>query len=172
MWGNKNVEPESTVPETPNSSVARSANPTPPMSASLENTGTARSGNRLGQGLFLKGEISGHEDLQVDGKVEGVIRLDTGKLIVGASAKLICDIVANEIVVYGTVTGNLQGRHRIEIRKQGSVVGDLTTARIMIEDGASFKGAIEIAKTPVESTVTDQKAAFVPALRAEAAKVA
>lgn len=128
MWGNKNVEPEPTVPEFPASPVARSATPTQPMSASLENTGAARSANRLGEGLFVKGEISGHEDLQVDGKVEGLIRLDAGKLILGPSAKLISDIVANEIVVYGTVTGNLQGRHRIEIRKDGSVVGDLTTA--------------------------------------------
>ena len=93
--------------------------------------------------------------------------------MVGPSAKLISDIVANEIVVCGTVTGNLQGRHRIEIKEDGSVVGDLMTAiNVTIEDGASFKGAIEIAKTTVESTGTDQKAALGPVLRAEAAKVA
>jgi cytoskeletal protein CcmA (bactofilin family) len=66
---------------------------------------------------------------------------------VGASAKVTADIIAREVVVYGNVKGNLRARDRIEIKKDGSVVGDLTTARIMIEDGAYFKGSIEIDKT-------------------------
>jgi cytoskeletal protein CcmA (bactofilin family) len=66
---------------------------------------------------------------------------------VGASAKVTADIIAREVVVYGNVKGNLRARDRIEIKKDGSVVGDLTTARIMIEDGAYFKGSIEIDKS-------------------------
>ena len=64
-----------------------------------------------------------------------------------ASAKVTADVVAREVVVYGSVKGNLRARDRIEIKKDGSVVGDLTTARIMIEDGAYFKGSIEIDRT-------------------------
>ena len=75
------------------------------------------------------------------------MQLEDRKLTVGASAKLTADIVAREVVVYGNVKGNLRARDRIEIKKDGSVVGDLTTARIMIEDGAYFKGAIEIDKS-------------------------
>jgi cytoskeletal protein CcmA (bactofilin family) len=67
--------------------------------------------------------------------------------VVGASAKVTADVIAREVVVYGNVKGNLRARDRIEIKKDGSVVGDLTTARIMIEDGAYFKGSIEIDKS-------------------------
>jgi len=104
----------------------------------------AGSGARLGPSLHVKGEITGNEDLHVDGSVEGLISLEDRKLTVGTSAKVNADVVAREIVVYGNVKGNLRAKDRIEIKKDGSVVGDLTTARIMIEDGAYFKGAIEI----------------------------
>ncbi len=105
---------------------------------------------RLGASLHVKGEISGNEDLHIDGSVEGLVQLEDRKLTVGASAKLTADVVAREVVVYGSVKGNLRARDRIEIKKDGSVVGDLTTARIMIEDGAYFKGSIEIDRTASE----------------------
>ena len=97
--------------------------------------------------LHVKGEITGNEDLLIDGSVEGLIQLDERKLTVGATAKVTADIIAREVVVYGTVKGNLRAKDRIEIKKDGSVNGDLTTARIMIEDGAYFKGSIEIDKS-------------------------
>ena len=102
---------------------------------------------RLGASLHVKGEITGSEDLLVDGSVEGLIQLDERKLTVGATAKLTADIIAREVVVYGSVKGNLRAKDRIEIKKDGSVNGYLTTARIMIEDGAYFKGSIEIDKS-------------------------
>ncbi len=110
---------------------------------------------RLGSSLHVKGEISGNEDLHVDGSVEGLIQLEDRKLTVGASAKLTADVVAREVVVYGSVKGNLRARDRIEIKKDGSVVGDLTTARIMIEDGAYFKGSIEIDRTGSSGSDSD-----------------
>jgi cytoskeletal protein CcmA (bactofilin family) len=97
--------------------------------------------------LHFKGEITGNEDLHLDGSVEGLVHLEDRKLVVGASAKVTADVIAREVVVYGNVKGNLRARDRIEIKKDGSVVGDLTTARIMIEDGAYFKGSIEIDKS-------------------------
>ena len=110
--------------------------------------GTADRGTaRLGGSLHVKGEISGNEDLLIDGSVEGLVQLDERKLTVGATAKVTADIIAREVVVYGTVKGNLRAKDRIEIKKDGSVNGDLTTARIMIEDGAYFKGSIEIDKS-------------------------
>jgi cytoskeletal protein CcmA (bactofilin family) len=93
-----------------------------------------RSTARLGSSLHVKGEISGNEDLLIDGTVEGLIQLDERKLTVGATAKVTADIIAREVVVYGSVKGNLRAKDRIEIKKDGSVNGDLTTARIMIED--------------------------------------
>ena len=113
---------------------------------------------RLGPSLHFKGEISGNEDLHVDGSVEGLISLEDRKLTVGPSAKLTADVIAREIVVYGSVKGNLRARDRIEIKKDGSVVGDLTTARIMIEDGAYFKGSIEIDRGTEVDTDLDRPA--------------
>ncbi|HSZ18656.1 MAG TPA: polymer-forming cytoskeletal protein [Candidatus Acidoferrum sp.] len=110
---------------------------------------------RLGASLHIKGEISGNEDLHIDGSVEGLVQLEDRKLTVGASAKLTADVVAREVVVYGSVKGNLRARDRIEIKKDGSVVGDLTTARIMIEDGAYFKGSIEIDRTSSGSSASN-----------------
>jgi cytoskeletal protein CcmA (bactofilin family) len=92
----------------------------------------------------LKGEISGNEDLDIDGTVEGLAQIDERKLMVGATAKLTADVIAGEVIVYGSVKGNVRGKGKIEIKKDGSVNGDLTTAQIIIEDGAYFKGSIEI----------------------------
>ena len=104
------------------------------------------------------------------GTVEGLITLDERKLTVGASAKVTADIIAREVVVYGTVKGNLRAKDRIEIKKDGSVNGDLTTARIMIEDGAYFKGSIDIIRPEVTPKVQGKPAASAvgqPALAAE-----
>jgi cytoskeletal protein CcmA (bactofilin family) len=129
--------PYSSAPEIKQESTAMT-NETRPV------TPASSTGARLGPSLHVKGEINGNEDLHVDGSIEGLISLEDRKLTVGASAKVSADIVAREIVVFGTVKGNLRARDRIEIKKDGSVIGDLTTARIMIEDGAYFKGSIEI----------------------------
>jgi cytoskeletal protein CcmA (bactofilin family) len=98
----------------------------------------------LGSSLHVKGDIIGTEDLLIDGSVEGLIELDERKLTVGTTAKLTADITARDVVVYGYLKGNVRAKGRIEIKKDGSVIGNLTTAQIMIEDGADFRGSIEI----------------------------
>ena len=75
---------------------------------------------RLGSSLHVKGEIAGNEDLYIDGTVEGLIQLDERKLTVGATAKLTADIIASEVIVYGSVKGNIHGKGKIEIKKDGS----------------------------------------------------
>jgi len=104
----------------------------------------------LGSSLHVKGDIIGTEDLLIDGSVEGLIQLDEGKVTVGPAAKVTADINARDVVVYGYVKGNVRAKGRIEIKKDGSVIGNLTTAQIMIEDGADFKGSIEIDKSPAK----------------------
>jgi cytoskeletal protein CcmA (bactofilin family) len=104
----------------------------------------------LGSNLQVKGEITGTEDLLIDGEVEGLIHLDERKLTVGATAKVTADITARDVVVYGTVKGNVRAKGRIEIKKDGAIIGNLTTAQIMIEDGADFKGSIEIDRSVAE----------------------
>lgn len=112
--------------------------------AELRNATTTGIPDCVGAGLRIKGEVSGNEDLIVEGTVEGPIHLADHKLTVGLNGKLNSDVVAREIIVQGKIQGNLRASERIEITKNGSVVGDLTTARILIEDGASVKGSIEI----------------------------
>jgi cytoskeletal protein CcmA (bactofilin family) len=152
MWGGKKPElpkPAAPSPREPEPVATPSASPkmeevTMSSLDTVRPALTERGTARLGPSLHVKGEISGDEDLHVDGTIEGLIQLEDRKLTIGASAKVTADIVAREVVVYGNVKGNLRARDRIEIKKDGSVIGDLTTARIMIEDGAYFKGSIEI----------------------------
>ena len=115
-------------------------------------TSTSRSSARLGAGLQIKGEITGSEDLQIDGIVEGPISLDGHQLTVGSAAQLNSEIHAGEVVVYGKLVGNVHSRGRVEITKDGSITGDLDCARISIEDGAHFKGRIEIDPTRSKNT--------------------
>jgi cytoskeletal protein CcmA (bactofilin family) len=158
MWGNKKSHtPRTADPALKNVKTNQSLKATP---ASWEGTtkmnkdvvrptgATAdRATARLGPSLHVKGEISGNEDLNVDGTVEGLVHLDERRLTVGATAELTADVIAGEVIVYGSVKGNVHGRGKIEIKKDGSVNGDLTTAQIIIEDGAYFKGSIEIEKS-------------------------
>ena len=177
MWENKKPEmPQPTTAKAPEipAPVAKSD------SAKMEGTAmstdamrplsTTPSGStaRLGASLHVKGEISGKEDLHIDGSVEGLIQIEDRKLTVGASAKLTADVVAREVVVYGSVKGNLRARDRIEIKKDGSVVGDLITARIMIEDGAYFKGSIEIDRTASSSDTDLDRPAYYRAVTVSA----
>ena len=113
----------------------------------VPNAASARNLACLGETVEVKGRISGSEDLQIDGKVEGPVVLEGQRLTVGRTGQLHSEISAREVVVYGKVTGNVRARDRVEIKKDGSVIGDINTARISIEDGAYFKGRIEIERT-------------------------
>src|SRR5215469_2035907 len=157
MWGDKKPDapartplpqqPRTTAPIAPSApTFSEEAKTMAPLESTYPATTSGGGTARLGASLHIKGEITGNEDLQIDGSVEGLVQLEDRKLTVGASARVTADIIAREVIVYGNVKGNLRARDRIEIKKDGSVVGDLTTARIMIEDGAYFKGSIEIDK--------------------------
>jgi cytoskeletal protein CcmA (bactofilin family) len=98
----------------------------------------------LGPGMNLKGEITGNEDLKLDGKVEGMVSIGGFRLTVGPNAHLKGDIVAREAMISGEVNGNIRACDRIEITKNASIVGDVSTARIVIEEGAYFNGDVEI----------------------------
>ena len=102
--------------------------------------------SRLGANLHVKGELTGCEDLVIEGTFEGLVQLDDGNLTIARTAKVTADIVAAEIVVSGEVKGNVRAKERIRLKTDGSVTGDLTTPEILIEDGALFKGSVEIDK--------------------------
>jgi cytoskeletal protein CcmA (bactofilin family) len=180
MWGDKKPEApaKSSLPQQLSrpSVTSTSATPYPgevknmaPSDSTYPTTTSSGNMARLGASLHIKGEITGNEDLQIDGSVEGLVQLDDRKLTVGASARVTADLIAREVIVYGNVKGNLRARDRIEIKKDGSVVGDLTTARIMIEDGAYFKGSIEIDKAGDAADTDLDKPAYTRAGKTTAA---
>lgn len=126
-----------------------------PAAAPIPSITPTRSAARLGSGLQIKGHITGTEDLQIDGKVDGPIELRGHGLTVGPAAQLTSEIHAREVVVYGKVVGNVHARDRVDVKSDGSVVGDISTARISIEDGAQFKGRIEIDPTKSHNAAAD-----------------
>jgi cytoskeletal protein CcmA (bactofilin family) len=100
----------------------------------------------IGKSLVIKGEVTGSESLYIDGRVEGSINLPGNRVTVGRNGVVNANIVAREIVVIGKVRGNLQASDRVDIRNEGSLTGDVIAQRISIEDGAFFKGGIDIRK--------------------------
>jgi len=100
----------------------------------------------IGKSLVIKGEVSGSESLYIDGRVEGSINLSGNRVTVGRNGVVAANINAREIVVLGKVRGNLTASDRVDIRSDGSLTGDVVAARISIEDGAYFKGGIDIRK--------------------------
>jgi cytoskeletal protein CcmA (bactofilin family) len=100
----------------------------------------------IGKSVIIRGELSGSEDLYIDGQVEGTIELREHHLTVGPNGRVQANVNAKEVVIQGSVKGNVRAIDRVEIRKSGSLTGDLVAARVVIEDGAFFKGSIDIQK--------------------------
>jgi len=125
-------------------STMQSRNPEPSYEP-VRSTGVAV----LGKSVMLKGQIYSREDLTIDGEVEGTVELQEHRLTVGPNGRVQASIKAREIVVLGSVHGNVEATDKVEIKKDARLVGDLKTARIVIEDGAYFKGSIDITKADV-----------------------
>ena len=98
---------------------------------------------------MVKGQIFSREDLTIDGEVEGTVELQENRLTVGPNGRVQATVKAREIVVLGTIHGNVEATDKIDIRKEAKLVGDIKTQRIVIEDGAYFKGSIDITKPDV-----------------------
>jgi len=100
----------------------------------------------IGKAVKIVGQIFSKEDLYVDGDLEGTVELMEHKLTVGPNGNIHAGVKAREVVALGTIQGNVEATDKIEIRKDARLVGDIRTARIVIEDGAFFKGSIDIIK--------------------------
>ena len=133
-------EPERTPAAAPVSPAADATTPSRSVAASTADQAT------IGKSLVIKGEVSGSESLYIDGRVEGSINLAGNRVTIGRNGVVSANINAREIVVLGKVRGNLTASDRVDIRSDGSLTGDVVAARISIEDGAFFKGGIDIRK--------------------------
>ena len=129
-----------------------------------ENRGSAAS---IGKAVKIIGQIFSKEDLYVDGDLEGTVEALEHKLTIGPNGTVHAGVKAREVVALGTIQGNVEASERIEIRKDAKLVGDIRTARIIIEDGAYFKGSIDIVKPePGKAAAKPAAAAPAPAVSA------
>jgi len=112
---------------------------------------------RIGKAVKIDGQIYSKEDLYVDGEVEGTIELQEHRLTIGPHGKVHSNVKAREVVILGNIQGTVEASDKLEIRKDARLVGDIKTARIVIEDGAYFKGSIDIVKPePTKSSASSQ----------------
>jgi cytoskeletal protein CcmA (bactofilin family) len=146
MWKRKEDD-YANVPETniAGTSYAPAA-PAPPRPAEPARSESMKSSEiaTIGKSVVVKGELSGSEDLIVDGEVEGSISLRGQSLTVGPNGRVRANIEARNVIVHGRVDGDIHATDRVDLRKSASLSGDISTARISIEDGAFFKGGIDI----------------------------
>jgi cytoskeletal protein CcmA (bactofilin family) len=98
----------------------------------------------IGRSVVIKGDISGSESLYIDGRVEGTISFTDSRVTIGRNAVIVANVSAKEVVVMGTVTGNIHCLDRLDIRGEATVTGDVVTPRVCIEDGALVKGSVEV----------------------------
>jgi cytoskeletal protein CcmA (bactofilin family) len=149
MWKRKEDEYTTPVPEIgPSGSAINPAASAPPRPAEPARGENLRSNEvaTIGKSVVVKGELSGSEDLIVDGQVEGSISLRGQSLTVGPNGQVRANIEARNVILHGRVDGDVHATERVELRKTASLTGDISTARISIEDGAFFKGTIDIQK--------------------------
>jgi len=140
-----NQEVEKPLMSNPSTSSPSTTEPTPASAPRNAMMSTAEQAT-IGKSLVIKGEVSGSESLYIDGRVEGSINLPGNRLTVGRNGVVTANVSAREIVVIGKVRGNLNATDRVDIRNEGSLTGDVVAQRISIEDGAFFKGGIDIQK--------------------------
>src|SRR5690349_9684375 len=158
MWSKRREDevparPEQRPPVTPTM-------PSPQIEASRREANTMSSPNRtfehessvrggaaaLGKNVTVKGQIFAREDLTIDGEVEGTVECHEHRLTIGPNARVQAGLKAREIIIQGSIHGNVDATDKIDIKKEAKLVGDIKTSRIVIEDGAYFKGSIDISK--------------------------
>jgi cytoskeletal protein CcmA (bactofilin family) len=137
MWNKKE---ENGVPKSHDEAAPRAVVTTPPPA-----TASTRATAVVGASMQIKGEIHTREELVVDGEVEGLLE-SLSSITIGPNGKVKANIKAREVAIFGAVKGNIEVSEKIAIREKGSLIGDIKTAGISIDDGAYFKGSIDIVR--------------------------
>jgi cytoskeletal protein CcmA (bactofilin family) len=156
MWKKEDGKPQSS-PEISTSPVAPPSTPNPVVnSAPIRETPAAvpvssKAAACISQGIKIKGEVTGSEDLFVDGQVDGKLSLTNGSLTIGPNGHVKADVTAREVIVRGKVEGKVSGRDKVQLWSTGQVTGEVQTDRLAIEDGAMLRGKVEAGKQPGKS---------------------
>jgi cytoskeletal protein CcmA (bactofilin family) len=156
MWKNEERKPQG-IPERPSTPSAHVNQPgfgnapsspafTPPASTPLASrpTPVAPRGNAsIGQGIRIKGEVTGSEDLYMDGVIDGKLNLTNGSLTIGPNGTVKADVNAREVIVHGRIDGKVTGRDKVQLMSTCHVTGEVQTERLAIEEGALLRGKVE-----------------------------
>jgi len=102
---------------------------------------------RIGKTVVIRGEIKGSEDLTVDGRIEGTINLSESRLTIGPNGNVAADLMARDVLILGQVEGNIIASNRVELRAGANVSGDISAARLSIEDNALFRGKVDLTQS-------------------------
>lgn len=146
MWGKQNEgQMIQNQPPQPGAQPASSAAPVPHYSYKPPAAAPAPTATVFGESMKIIGEVTSDEELYLNGDLDGTLHL-RNRLTVGPNSKVNANIKAKEIVVFGTIKGNVESESRVSLRTGASIVGDIKTAGIVIEDGAYFKGGIDISR--------------------------
>ena len=163
MWKKADAKPE-VVPinlpaaPSPASSFSPAAVSAPSLSSALPTS--SRAAACISQGIKIKGELSGNEDLFVDGVVEGKLTLTTNScLTVGPNGHVKADVSAREVIVRGKIEGKVTGRDKVQLWSTGQVIGEVQTDRLAIEDGALLRGRVEAGRQPSKTAELKASAA-------------
>jgi cytoskeletal protein CcmA (bactofilin family) len=173
MWKKEDAKPEGVsgniaAPATAATSVAPVKTATPSSSSSAPTgpgllSGAPASSSRaaacISQGIKIKGEVTGSEDLFVDGLVDGKLSLANGSLTIGPNGHVKADVHAREVIVRGKIEGKVSGRDRVELWSTGEVTGEVQTDRLSIEDGASLRGKVEAGRPTTKTAEMKAQAA-------------
>jgi cytoskeletal protein CcmA (bactofilin family) len=135
-----------------------------PIASNEPHRGMERTTVNIGKSVVIKGELSGSEDLTIEGQVDGKIELRQNVLTIGPNGKIKAQVFAKSVVILGEVTGNVTASEKVDIRDNGSVDGDIAAPRVAIAEGAHFRGSIDMQRAGGKSEQkSEQKAEAKPA---------
>jgi cytoskeletal protein CcmA (bactofilin family) len=156
----------------PETSGRQDLSPARPETPAPRPSTMAREAAVIGPSIHIDGDVRGEEDLLIEGEVNGTVQLKNNSLTIGSQGKVRADVYAHTINVDGFLEGDLYGSERVHIRKSAQVRGNVTSPRVSLEDGAKFRGSIEMDPQAVQNAVGGRGAAPKPAAAAPAAKPA
>ncbi len=159
MWKrDESVKPTTPAPSAPPQAPAAPA-PAPPAAASHPRNQIERDMVNIGKSVVIKGELSGSEDLTIEGHVEGRIELLDNVLTIGPNGKIRAEVFAKSVIVLGEVSGNVTASEKVDIRDNGSVDGDIASPRVAIAEGAHFRGSVDMQRAGAKPAVPGAKPA-------------
>jgi cytoskeletal protein CcmA (bactofilin family) len=157
MWKKEDAKPQGVAEASPTSTSPSSSTPSPSANSAHTSPAPAptpvspRAAACISQGIKIKGEITGSEDLFVDGQVDGQLNLTNGSVTIGPNGRVKADVNAREVIVRGQVEGKVTGRDRVQLWSTGQLSGGVQTDRLAIEEGAVLHGKIEAGKLPTKA---------------------